>query len=125
MFAVRAIALAGAALALATPIAAQPAATYTVAVANFSFSPHPIRLAAGRPVTLVFANRSGSGHDFTARKFFASSRILSGAASDGEIELGAHETKSITLIPVAGTYKAHCSHFLHATMGMTDSIIVQ
>jgi len=48
MFAVRIAALAGFSLALAAPIGAQPA-TYTVAVASFSFSPHPIQLAAGRP----------------------------------------------------------------------------
>jgi plastocyanin len=120
----RFVVIAGLSLALASPIEAEPAATYTVAVANFSFSPHPIRLVAGRPVTLVFANRSGSGHDFTAKRFFASSRIISGSAPGGEIELGGHETRTITLVPAAGTYKAHCSHFLHSTMGMTDSIIV-
>jgi plastocyanin len=28
------------------------------------------------------------------------------------------------LVPRAGTYAAHCSHFLHSSMGMTDQIIV-
>lgn len=124
MFAVRIAALAGFSLALAAPIGAQPA-TYTVAVASFSFSPHPIQLAAGRPVTLTFVSRSGGGHDFTAKEFFASSRILAGSAPGGEIELRGGETRSITLVPAAGVYKAHCSHFLHATMGMTDQIIVR
>ena len=124
MFAVRIAALAGFSLALAGPIGAQPA-TYTVAVASFSFSPHPIQLAAGRPVTLTFVNRSGGGHDFTAKEFFARSRILAGSAPGGEIELVGGETRSITLVPAAGVYKAHCSHFLHATMGMTDQIIVR
>jgi plastocyanin len=76
-------------------------------------------------VTLTFVNESGSGHDFTAKRFFASSRIVAGSAPDGEIELRGHETKSITLVPAAGTYKAHCSHFFHKQMGMTDEIIVQ
>jgi plastocyanin len=124
MFAVRIAALAGLSLALASPVAAQPA-TYTIAVASFSFSPHPVQLAAGRPVTLTFVNRSGSGHDFTAREFFASSRILAGSAPGGEIELRGGESRSITLVPSAGTYQAHCGHFLHAAMGMTDQIVVR
>ena len=107
----------------AAPLAAQPAAV-TVDVQSFSFSPAPIHLRAGQPVTLTFVNRSGSGHDFTTAKFFASSRITAGAAPDGEIELAPHQTRSITLVPAAGTYKAHCSHFMHKQMGMTDTIVV-
>jgi plastocyanin len=40
------------------------------------------------------------------------------------IDLKPHETKSITLVPARGTYQAHCSHFLHKQMGMSDTIIV-
>ena len=113
-----------AALAFATaPALAQPA-SYVVQVYSFGFGPKPIHLTAGRPVTLSFVNTSGNGHDFTAKAFFASSRIISGAAPGGEIELRGGETRRITLVPRAGVYKAHCSHFLHATMGMTDQIIV-
>jgi len=113
-----------AALAFATtPVFAQPA-SYVVQVYSFGFGPKPIHLAAGRPVTLSFVNTSGNGHDFTAKAFFASSRIISGAAPGGEIELRGGETRRITLVPRAGVYKAHCSHFLHATMGMTDQIVV-
>jgi plastocyanin len=116
---------AAAALALATasPIAAQRAAVM-VQVWNFGFGPDPIHLAAGRPVTLTFVNRSGSGHDFTAAAFFRHATITAGAAPNGEIELGPHETRTITLIPARGTYAAHCSHFLHKQMGMSDQIIV-
>jgi len=49
---------------------------------------------------------------------------LAGAAPDGEVELSGHQTRTITLVPRAGAYRAHCSHFLHAQMGMTDSILV-
>ena len=110
-------------LVLATPAPAQPG-TYVVDVRSFSFAPQPIRLAANRPVTMVFANRSGSGHDFTAAKFFRNATMVSGAVPNGEIELAPHQTRSITLIPRAGTYKAHCSHFLHKQMGMQDLVIV-
>jgi len=114
------------ALLLAAPAAGQrPPAQILVQVWSFGFSPRPILLRAGQPVTLTFVNGSGNGHDFTAREFFASSRILAGAAPDGEVELGGHQTRSITLVPRPGVYRAHCSHFLHAQMGMTDSIVVQ
>jgi plastocyanin len=114
------------ALSLAGPAAAQPSPQQIVVnVWSFGFSPRPILLRAGQPVTLTFVNGSGNGHDFTAREFFASSRILAGAAPDGEVELGGHQTRSITLVPRPGIYRAHCSHFLHAQMGMTDSIVVQ
>jgi plastocyanin len=114
------------ALALAAPSAAQaPApAQLVVNVWSFGFSPQPIHLAAGRPVTITFVNRSGRSHDFTAPGFFQHSAISAGAAPDGEIELSGHETKSITLVPAAGTWQAHCSHFMHKQLGMSDSIIV-
>jgi len=107
----------------AGPVAAQPAAL-RIDVYNFGFGPRPIHLRAGQPVTLSFVNSSGSGHDFTARGFFANARIVSGAAPNGEIELTGHATRSITLVPRAGRYNAHCSHFLHKQMGMTDTIVV-
>lgn len=109
----------------ASSVAAQPGPPpVVITVWSFGFAPSPIHLAAGRPVTLVFINRSGSSHDFTAGAFFSRSAISAGAAPDGEIELRGHETKSITLIPRAGTYPAHCSHFMHSMFGMRDEIIV-
>ena len=119
----RLAAIAALSLACAAPAAAQPAAV-TIYLASFSLSPKPIYLAAGIPVTLTFVNRSGSSHDFTAKRFFASSRIVAGSAAGGRIGFAGNQTKSITLVPQRGTYDAHCSHFLHATMGMTDQIIV-
>jgi len=109
---------------LAPGAEAQPAAQLTVQVWSFGFAPHPIHLRAGQPVTLTFVNQSGSGHDFTARGFFASSRIVTGSAPDGEIDLPGHAVRRITLVPRAGAYKAHCSHFMHAPMGMKDDILV-
>lgn len=118
-----------AALAALSALSAAPAAAQapaqTIQVWSFGFAPKPIALAAGQPVTLTFVNRSGGGHDFTAPQFFAASQIIAGAAPEGEIELGPHQSKSITLIPRAGVYSAHCSHFLHAAMGMRDQIVVR
>lgn len=118
------IAAAAALTLLFAPAAAQQPAGMTITVWSFGFAPHPIQLAAGRPVTLTFANRSGSIHDFTAVGFFRDSKILSGSAPEGEIELKPYATVTITLVPRAGTYKAHCSHFLHKQLGMSDLIVV-
>lgn len=118
--------LLAAALALGSisPASAQQPAQLVVQVWSFGFAPSPLHLAAGQPVTLSFVNRSGSSHDFTAPGFFQHARITAGAAPDGEIDLRSHETKTITLVPAAGTWHAHCSHFLHKQMGMSDLIVV-
>lgn len=123
MLSSRCAALAGILLAFGVPAEAQ-APGQTIVVWSFGFAPHPIVLAAGRRVTLTFQNRSGSSHDFTAKTFFATSRILRGDAADGEIELKPYETKSVTLIPQAGRYNAHCSHFFHKQLGMSNQIYV-
>jgi plastocyanin len=119
----RAAAIIGCSLSIGAPAAAQPGAQ-TIVVWSYGFFPHPIHLAAGHRVTLYFVNRSGSSHDFTAGQFFANSTIVSGEARGGEVELGPHETRIVTLIPRAGTYPAHCSHFFHKQLGMSDEIVV-
>jgi plastocyanin len=119
----RTAAVAALTLMIGAPAQAQPA-SQTILVWSYGFSPQPLHLTAGQPVTLTFVNRSGSGHDFTAKTFFATSRIIGGDAGEGEVELGPRETKSVTLIPRAGVYHAHCSHFFHKQMGMSDEIIV-
>lgn len=110
-------------LLFAAPATAQPAQV-VIQLWSFGFSPQPIRLAAGRPVTLTFVNRSGSSHDFTAPGFFQHATIVSGGVEGDEVELRPHESKSVTLVPARGAYQAHCSHFLHKQMGMSDAIIV-
>lgn len=106
-----------------SPAAAQPAAM-TIVLSSFSYAPSPIRLKAGKPVALTFVNNSGGGHAFTAKQFFASSTITAGSAPGGEIELKSRQSRTVTLIPRAGTYKVHCSHFMHSAMGMKTTIVV-
>ena len=92
---------------------------------GYAFEPSPIRLPAGRPVTLQFVNRAGKSHDFTARKFFRSARILSGQVGDGEIDLGPRQSARVTLIPAAGRYPVHCGRTFHKALGMRAEIVVQ
>ena len=105
---------------------AQPAAPGRVInLVSYAYAPTPIVLRAGQPVTLQFVNRAGKGHDFTAKSFFRSSRILSGRVGDGEVELRPRQIANVTLIPAAGRYPVHCSHPFHKMLGMRSTIIVQ
>ena len=124
MLALRVTAAAAISFLAGDPAAAQPAAR-TIYVWSYHFAPDPIDLAAGRPVTLTFVNRSGSSHDFTSPTFFAYARVISGDVRNGTVELPPGETKRVTLVPRLGTYRAHCSHFLHSLLGMNDTIVVR
>jgi plastocyanin len=93
---------------------------------SYGYTPSPIVLAAGKPVTLTFVNRAGKSHDFTAPKFFASSRILAGHVERGEeIELNGGQSASVTLIPAAGEFRVRCSKPFHTMLGMSGKIIVR
>jgi plastocyanin len=120
----RLIAVAALSIFLGAPIAAQPAAQ-VIQVWSFGFAPNPIYLAAGKPAALTFVNQSGSAHDFVAKSFFANARVTSGRVEDGEVELPPHQSVTVTLVPRAGTYHAHCSHFFHKQLGMSDVIVVR
>lgn len=110
---------------VAGPVAAAAQPTVVaIELKSFSYTPSPIRLHAGQPVTLTFTNRAGGGHDFTAKTFFQSAKILSGNVSDGEVEVGAGQSVSVTLVPAAGHYPAHCGHMFHQTFGMKTEILV-
>lgn len=112
------------AAALAGPAAAQTP-VQVIELRSFGYAPRTIQLTAGKPVTLTFVNRAKGSHDFTAKSFFSHARIVSGSAAGGEIELKGGRSHSITLIPAAGRYKAHCSHFMHKQFGMTGEIMVR
>ena len=110
-------------MAIAGPAAAQLPAKI-IALQSFSYGPKVIHLEAGKPVTLTFVNQSKDSHDFTAKSFFAHARVTAGSAAGGEINLKGGQSRSITLVPAAGRYSVHCSHFLHKQLGMRGEIIV-
>ena len=87
--------------------------------------PKVLYLPAGRPVTLTFVNPAGISHTFTARSFFAASRILSGPVTRGEVNLRSRRSAAVQLVPAAGRYTLHCRIFLHRPLGMKGTIIVQ
>ena len=120
--------LAATAVVLAASASAQSpvaAPVHTISLYSYGYTPNPIRLRAGQPVTLQFVNRSGSGHDFTSERFFRSARLIAGAPAGGEIDLKSGGSASVTLVPARGTYRVHCGHFFHKQLGMRGTIIVQ
>ena len=117
---------AAALLFIAAPAAAEQTNVIPIRLYSYGFVPTPLSLHAGVPVTLVFTNGAGKGHEFKAPGFFHAARIVSGQVSeDGAIELAPHQRISITLVPARGTYEAHCGHFMHTQMGMKSTIYVQ
>ena len=107
--------------------ASQPVAApgQSIALYSYGYNPDPIVLTAGKAVTLNFVNRSGGGHDFTAKKFFGSARIISGNVTHGEVDLSGGRSASVTLVPAKGRYKVHCGHPFHKMLGMTGDILVR
>jgi len=111
---------------LSAPAIAAAPPVQTIELFSYGFKPAPVALPAGHEVTLKFVNTSTHGHDFTAPDFFKSSHIVAGSVGKGgEVDLHGGETKSVTLIPAAGTYSVHCGRLLHSSFGMHTTITVR
>jgi len=108
---------------------AQTSQALSVEMSNFKFSPATLMLAHGHSYVLHFVNNASGGHDFVAKEFFASSTIAPedrAKVRKGEIELSGGESVDVHLVAnTPGTYKSHCSHFMHSSFGMTGQIVVQ
>jgi plastocyanin len=99
-----------------------------VTLTNFKFAPETIELQAGRPYRIEIVNQAGGGHNFAAPEFFAASKLAAGDAAevaDGAIEFAGGETKTLSLVPVAGEYRLVCTHTGHAALGMAGKIVVR
>ncbi|GAC1650612.1 MAG: hypothetical protein NVS9B15_10290 [Acidobacteriaceae bacterium] len=100
----------------------------SVQMSNFKFSPKELDLSANNPVVLQLVNDSSGGHSFAAPEFFASSRVDARSAAlirAGRIEVPAHRTVQVQLVPVAGQFPLKCSHTLHSALGMKGIIVVR
>jgi len=112
----------------ASQVAAQAVAEQRVELSSFDFTPKKLHLRAGQPVALVLANLASGGHDFAAPEFFAAARIEPADAAlvtEGEVEVPGKSTRTVHLVPAAGTYKLTCTHTMHAMFGMKGTIVVE
>lgn len=100
-----------------------------IRLTNFAFTPDTIELKAGQAYRLHIVNAASGGHNFDAAQFFAAAQVAPSDAAKiakGTIELKGGDTADIRLVaPAAGSYKLHCSHFMHSTFGMTGEIVVR
>lgn len=124
----RLFSLATAALAFASPLAAQQAARVDIALADFNFTPKTIRLPAGQKTLLHIVNQGSGGHNFAAPEFFSAATIDPDSAAlikKGKIEVKKGAAVDVALTPRAGHYPLRCTHFLHSGFGMKGEIIVE
>ena len=125
MTSLRLAAAAALALSPAATVASQTAPVQMIDLVSFAYRPTPIVLRAGQPVTLLFVNRAKSSHDFTAREFFRSARLLSGQVPRGQVALRGGQSARVTLIPAPGRFRVHCGRPFHKMMGMQTTIFVR
>lgn len=110
-------------------VGSSDASPIEVALSNFKFVPSTITLHHGQRYVLHLVNQASGGHDFVAPEFFAAAMVAPedrGKLSKGEVELGGDDSIDIHLTapPTPGSYKLHCSHFMHAAFGMKGTIVV-
>ena len=76
----------------------------------------------------MLANVSSAPHDFAASEFFASAQVRPSDAemiSAGKVDVPRQSTRTVQLVPAAGTYDLVCTHTGHALLGMRGRIVVE
>ena len=110
---------------------AQPAQppVITVQLSEYKFAPAEIDLDHGQSYVLRVVNTGGKAHDLSAKAFFQSVTVAPSSASevrDGAVELAMGESADVAFTAGApGTYEMHCTHPLHAMLGMKGKIVVR
>jgi uncharacterized cupredoxin-like copper-binding protein len=103
--------------------------TIHVDMSNYEFTPSTLQLRANSPYRLKLRNTSHGGHSFSARQLFAVANVAPADRSkieDGEVEVDGGQTVDVSFsIPTPGTYRFHCTHFLHSAFGMTGEAVVR
>lgn len=117
----------------ATLLSAQGAQAHiqlvTITMSNYAYAPGGIDLLAGSDYQLHFVNTSSKGHDFAAPELFAAGTVAPedrAKVKDGSVEVPEGATVDIRFTPnKKGTYEFRCTHFLHASFGMTGVATVE
>lgn len=108
---------------------AAPAQTIQIEMSNYRFTPNMVQLHANTAYQLRLTNTAQGGHDFNAPQLFAASTIAADDQSkvvDGEVDVEPGQTVEVNFTPTqTGTYKFHCTHFLHSAFGMHGEAVVQ
>lgn len=104
------------------------AETVEIDLDSYSLTPKSLHLKQGTAYNLHFVNKSSKSHDFTAPEFFAALTVAPGDVAkiaEGEVELGGGESVDVKAVAnKPGKYSVKCSHFLHASFGMTGEAVI-
>lgn len=107
--------------------AATPEQRIDVALSNFKFTPSTIELLHGQSYVLHLT--SSGGHSFAAKEFFSAAAMPAAdrkILKDGKVELDGGEVVDLHFTaPRPGSYPIKCTHFLHASFGMTGKFVVR
>jgi plastocyanin len=106
------------------------AETVEIVLSSYAFTPSTLNLRVGKPYHLVFASSVTKDHNFAAPELFQSGIIADAdkakVSRDGEVEVDDGGTVTVDFVPgKAGTYPFDCTHFMHATLGMKGTAVVQ
>ena len=131
---IHAVAAAAALLVLAGAAAAQPAQApapsnvIAVQLSEYKYSPAQIDLNHGQSYVLHLTNAGSKSHNFVARDLFQAVTLTPESAAkvhDGTVELAKDESADIAFsADKPGTYEMHCTHPLHAMLGMKGQIVI-
>ena len=116
-------------LAALTTAASAHVQLITITMSNYAFDPNRIELLADSDYELHFVNSSNKSHDFSAPELFDAGTVApddQAKVEDGKVEVEAGGTVDVRFMPKKkGSYPVHCTHFLHATFGMTGTAVVE
>lgn len=116
-------------LAVLTTAASAHIQLITVTMSNYAFAPEKIELLADSDYELQFVNTSNKGHDFAAPELFAAGTVApedQAKVEDGKVEVEGGQTVELRFTPKKkGSYPVRCTHFLHASFGMTGTVTVE
>ena len=116
-------------LAVLTTAASAHIQLITVTMNNYAFAPEKIELLADSDYELQFVNTSNKGHDFAAPELFAAGTVVPedrAKVEDGKVEVEGGQTVELRFTPKKkGSYPVRCTHFLHASFGMTGTVTVE
>jgi len=106
------------------------AETVEIGLSSYAFTPSTLNLRVGQPYHLVFASSVTKDHNFAAPELFQSGIIADAdkakISRNGEVEVDDGGTVTVDFVPgKAGTYPFDCTHFMHATLGMKGTAVVQ
>ena len=105
------------------------AETIEIDLDSYSFTPKSLHLKRGAAYTLHFVNKSSKGHNFDAPKLFGALAVAPEDQSKidgGKVEVGDGQSVDIKAVAnTPGSYKFECSHFLHASFGMTGDAVIE